>query len=134
MGSASPKKTTRVKLPTALRAALLDEVRSTCPYCGAAGVRKLEDPQVAPVLNRIGIPCLVEADVPISSQNPHSFFDTVMIRRFLVKRGLKTRESLIAENYATQPIAAENIRRIIKFPDSKFIRLTGCDKWDPALT
>lgn len=36
------KKPPRVQLPAALKSALLDEVRSTCPSCGTAGVSKLE--------------------------------------------------------------------------------------------
>jgi hypothetical protein len=91
------------------------------------------NPRVAPILNRIGVPCLVEADVPIASLEIHSYLDSKVARRFLVKRGLKTIESIDHEDRAKQPIPAGNIRRIIRFPERDFIRLTRCDKWTPPL-
>ena len=36
-------------------------------------------------------------------------------------------------DYATEPILAKNIRRMIQFPDPDFLALTDCDEWKPPL-
>lgn len=86
-----------------------------------------------PKLGQIGTPCLVEADVPIASLNEHSFLDTIIARRYLKRRGFRTRESVDGENYAKHPIPAAAIRRIIRFPSRDFVRLTRCDRWETPL-
>jgi hypothetical protein len=86
-----------------------------------------------PKLGQIGTPCLVEADVPITILNEHSFLDTIIARRYLKRRGFRTRESVDGENYAKHPIPAAAIRRIIRFPSRDFVRLTRCDRWQTPL-
>ena len=91
------------------------------------------DGVVDPKLGRIGTPCIVEADVPFAGLNEHSFLDTIIARRYLRRRGFRTRESVDAENYATHPISAASITRIIRFPSRDFVRLTRCDRWQTPL-
>jgi hypothetical protein len=76
---------------------------------------------------------LVEADVPIASFRPYTFLEVHLYRQFLVNRGLQTVESLHHEDKAIRPVAAENIRRIIRFPEPEFMALTGCGGWTPPL-
>lgn len=92
------------------------------------------DPLSGPILKRIGVPCIVEAYVPIASLAEHGGLDFKMIRRYLVNRGLDTCEPLDHEDRAKQAIPPENVARIIEFPDSEFIQLTRCDLWEPKLT
>ena len=84
------------------------------------------------VLMSIGTPCLIEAEVPISSLSLIFFADKVA-RRYLVNRGLETSESIEHEDRSLLPIPPENILRVIEFGHDDFIRLTGCDQWHPSL-
>ena len=59
-----------------------------------------------------------------------SFWLSKLIRRFLINRGLETSENIHIEDYIVEPIPSQNINRIIKFPESDFLRLTGCDAWN----
>jgi hypothetical protein len=82
-----------------------------------------------PLLAGIGTPCLVEAEVPISSLRGPSFLDMKVARQFLIWNGLKTRETVLHEDCAIRPLKATSISRVIEFPDPDFIALTGCDSW-----
>jgi hypothetical protein len=91
------------------------------------------DPITGPVLKSLGLPCLVEADVPISSLAKHAFLEIHIYRQFLINRGLETVECIHHENRAVQPVPARNVRRIIRFPEPDFVALTQCDLWTPPL-
>ena len=88
-----------------------------------------DDRVTSPVLRRIGTPRLVEADVPIASLRPHGNLETIVYRRFLISRGYCTKESTDYEDYILNPLSAENVRRVISFPDPDFYSLTNCDEW-----
>ncbi|HEU5375813.1 MAG TPA: hypothetical protein VFV38_10270 [Ktedonobacteraceae bacterium] len=92
-----------------------------------------DDPATGPVLAKIGIPCIIEALVPLISLPSRSWLDSKLILRFLISRGFETEEDLDHEDYSKSPIPAENIVRIIRFPDADFVSLTGCSKWKPLL-
>ena len=77
-----------------------------------------------PILASLGVPCLVEADVPIATLRGPSFLDVKTVSQFLLRRGFPTTEALEHEDYATQPVPAGSIRRVIQFPDSEFVALT----------
>ena len=87
-----------------------------------------------PLLAGIGTPCLVEAEVPISSLRGPSFLDMKVARQFLIWNGLQTSEPVLHTDCAIQPLPARSILRIIEFPDSDFVALTGCDTWQKQLT
>jgi hypothetical protein len=91
------------------------------------------NPITGPVLTKIGVPCIIEAHVPIESLPCHSGLETKLIRRFLVSRGYETVEELDHEDRSENPIPSGNIIRIIRFPDGDFISLTECNKWKPPL-
>lgn len=91
------------------------------------------DPISGPALTKIGIPCIIEALVPLQSLHFYSYLEKKLIRRFLVSRGFKTSEELNHEDCAKQPIPPRNIIRIISFPDADFIYLTKCNQWEPQL-
>lgn len=91
------------------------------------------DPITGPVLARIGIPCIIEALVPIENFPRYSWLETKLVLRFLVSRGFETEEDLSHEDRTEAPIQAENIIRVIRFPEADFISLTGCSKWKSPL-
>lgn len=92
-----------------------------------------KDPATGPALKSFGVPCLVEADVPIASLAHHSFLEIHFYRQFLINRGLETVEDIHHESCAVQPVPARNVRRIIRFPALDFVALTQCDLWVPPL-
>jgi hypothetical protein len=88
-----------------------------------------QDPERGPVLERLGTPCLVEADVPIASLRGPSFLDMKAVDQFLKTRGAPTNEPLEHEDYALRAIPAQHIRRVIQFPEPDFVSLTRCNTW-----
>jgi hypothetical protein len=92
-----------------------------------------DDPIIGPVLAKIGVPCIIEALVPLENLPFHSGFETRLILRFLINRGFRTKKDLNHEDRCESPLPAENIIRIIRFPDADFVSLTGCSKWKPRL-
>lgn len=90
-------------------------------------------PETGDALERIGIPCLIEAEVPISSLEPHGGLDFKIIRRYLIHRGFETREPVDHEDRIKKKLPAASIRRIIRHPDLEFVALTGCDEWADGL-
>jgi hypothetical protein len=88
-----------------------------------------EHPLRGPLLARLGTPCLVEANVPITNLRGPGFLDIKIARQFLIWNGLQTTETVDHEDCAVRPLTAANILRIIEFPDRDFITLTGCDNW-----
>lgn len=92
-----------------------------------------DDPITGPALAKIGVPCIIEALVPIESLPRHSWLESKLIGRFLVSRGFETVEEFDHEDRAISPIPARNISRIIRFPEAEFISLTGCNEWKSPL-
>lgn len=92
-----------------------------------------DDPVTAPVLARIGVPCLVEAAVPLAGLSPHSFLEEHLVRRFLLNRGHHTMECCDHEDRCLVPLPAHCILRIIEHPTEEFCTLTGCSSWKPPL-
>jgi hypothetical protein len=92
-----------------------------------------EHPETGDALERIGIPCLVEAEVPIPSLEPHGGLDFKMIRRYQIHRGFETSEPVDHEDRIKKELPAACIRRIIRHSDPEFVALTGCDEWTDGL-
>jgi hypothetical protein len=91
------------------------------------------DPEIGPLLAKIGTPCLVEADVPIESLRRHSSLDMKIVRQYLKSRGLQTSEPVDHEDCATTAIPVTKIRRIIRLGDPEFETLTKCNTWRKRL-
>jgi hypothetical protein len=112
-------------------------IESLLRYWGGEALYNSHDrhPERGGILANLGVPCLVEADVPIASLRGPSFLDVKAVKQFLAWRGLPTTEPLEHEDHSIRCIPAKNIRRIIQFPDADFITLTCCDTWrSPLLT
>ena len=91
------------------------------------------DPATGPILRRIGIPCVITADVPIASLRPHSYLSINLIRRYFVNRGWATAESIDHEDCAVRAIPASSIIAITMFPEHAFVEMTRCNTWVPQL-
>ena len=87
------------------------------------------DPLTSPAISSIGTPCIIEADVPISLLQKHGNLEKSIYCRYLIGRGYQTTESMDYEDYIVHPIPAENVKRVISFPDPDFCSLTGCSEW-----
>lgn len=86
-----------------------------------------DNPVISPILRRIGTPRLIEADVPIAwlGKSP----DCSIYRRYLVSCGHRSNEPGDFQAYSEHPLPAENVRRIISYPDRDFYSLTSCSEW-----
>jgi hypothetical protein len=91
------------------------------------------DPITGEALRKIGRPCLIEADVPISLFGRITYLGEKVIRRYLFSKGFGTREELEHDDKARGPIPASNILRLVFLGEPAFAALTGCDSWDPPL-
>jgi hypothetical protein len=92
-----------------------------------------DDPVMSSAIRRIGTPSLVEAEVPIALLKSSTGLALNVVRRFLISRGYQTSESVDHADRINRPLPVDCIRRIIQFPDSEFVSLTGCDAWQLPL-
>jgi hypothetical protein len=97
---------------------------------GEALYNSHENDQVtSPAISCVGTPCIVEANVPIASLERHGGLPFKIIRRFLISRGFKTSEPTNHDGQIKHLLPAENIQRVIRYPDPDFLSLTGCSEW-----
>lgn len=87
----------------------------------------------SPALAAIGTPCVVEAAVQIRTLSQYSYVTQRVIERFLWAKDLVDPEPEIPEGYTAAPIEAGSIKRVIRHPDSEFMRLTGCKNWQTPI-
>ncbi len=85
------------------------------------------NPVTSSILRRIGTPRLIEADVPIGSLGKCP--DCAIYRRYLVSCGYRSSEPTDFESYSEHPLPAENVRRVISYPERDFHSLTSCTGW-----
>lgn len=83
----------------------------------------------SPELRRIGTPCIVEAEIPISFLRSQTSLALKLIERKLRCVGRPARRGVDHEGAINVPLPAENIRRLITYPHYEFRRMTGCDRW-----
>lgn len=80
----------------------------------------------------IGRPCLIQADVPISSLRVNANLGETIIKQYLCNRG---GDKAVEEpdSHVFDPIPAASIVRFVFHGDPEFAALTGCDDWKPPL-
>ena len=88
-----------------------------------------DDPVTSAALRTIGVPCVVEALVPLTGLSNIGSLADKIARRYLIARGHRTVEAVNHEGPITVPLDAANIREIWRFPSPEFCRVTGCDGW-----
>lgn len=91
------------------------------------------DTAVAPVLRQLGMPCIVEADVPVAWLSDTLRAVTSIARRDLIHHGETVAEPVRFDAHAVRAIPGECVRAVHRFPDSRFIALSGCDRWHTPL-
>lgn len=92
-----------------------------------------DDPETGMAISTIGLPCIVEALVPLASLGHLGFLPMKVARRYLISRGYHTVEPIDHEGAITHPLPAANIRKVLLFPSPEFIRLTDCDGWSQPI-
>ena len=92
------------------------------------------DPKIGPILRSIGMPCLIEANVPIACLGRHGGLSFKIVRRYLTSLGHYINEPVEHEDRVVCPLAPEFICRVIKFPEPDFLALTGCEGWGDPLS
>lgn len=85
------------------------------------------------VLRKIGVPCIIEADVPILNLCKHSFLTDKLIINFLKNQKYKIKGCPLFESYSEKDILSSNIKNIFLFPSPKFIELSGYNNWNETL-
>jgi hypothetical protein len=88
-----------------------------------------DDPEISPILGGVGIPCVVEAEVPVAALEQDYGLAFSVVRRFLVSRGLRKTEPLQHESRMKRPLMSEAVRKVHRFPGAEFHTLTGCATW-----
>lgn len=92
-----------------------------------------DDVEIGPVLRQIGIPAVVEADVPVADLKSARKVATSIVRSYLKSQGEKVVEPIAAEHYAVRDLSSDCIKRIYEFPSVEFARITGCNSWRTVL-
>jgi len=87
------------------------------------------DEEVAPILRRLGQPCIVEAVVPITGFTHFSLIGEPMYSSYMIARGIRPDRSSGMEGNMKRPIPAGDITRIITHDMLEFEALTGSSKW-----
>jgi hypothetical protein len=92
-----------------------------------------KDLEIGEVLRKIGNPCIIEADIPVSFLSKDSELIDRTVNTFLKNRGYVTNKYCDLETYSQKNISSSNIKKIFQFPDPDFIELSGCKDWDDPL-
>lgn len=87
---------------------------------GECVYRPFEEDPIGRLLETIGTPCIIEADVPIVSMDSHNrrTLRQRLIDRFMVRRNVRTRDQVEEIDHTgaiCRPLPAANVRRIIPF-------------------
>ncbi|MDO6613906.1 hypothetical protein Q4601_20705 [Shewanella sp. 1_MG-2023] len=85
------------------------------------------------VLKNIGIPCVINAIVPMKSIPNARLPWKEVIATFLSSKGFKLDNPTDYEGYSIESITSDNIIDIIEYPTEKFDKLTGCREWSKKI-
>lgn len=86
-------------------------------------------PKTGIILQKIGIPCIVKAIVPMNYLAEYCLPVDNMFRVFLESKGHILDHPTEQEGYSFKSIPSENILKIIKYPSQEFVTLTKCGEW-----
>lgn len=90
-------------------------------------------PTNSKVLQAVGTPSIVEAEVPIASLGRRSALAFKIIRRYLIYRGHRTREPYHHEDRIIQALPPSCVLHVHRFPEPRFLTLSGCQVWRKPL-
>ena len=80
------------------------------------------------LLQRIGIPCVVEAQIPIEYIEVSSF-SLHLLDIYKGEHGISAKNLREFEGYSRNPIPPKLILNVFQFPSAEFVELTGCEVW-----
>lgn len=114
-----------------------DGIRRLLRYWGGEAIYWAHESNaaVAASLQRLGKPCIVEADVPVNLLSTQCTFALARLvsRRDLRHQGETDEEPHPLEGSAEHAISGDCIRAVHRFPDESFVALSGCDTWHVPL-
>lgn len=88
-----------------------------------------DNPVTSAALRTIGVPCVVEADVPIASLGKSGSTSSNIIERYQASHGARRQPGGL-EDRIYRPLPPNSIMGVHRFPGPEFAKLTGCDHWD----
>lgn len=91
------------------------------------------DQEVAPILRRIGRPCLVEAIIPVSSLHPQFGLVEALVKNDLMTSGLLDGIPRGFEGYCDRNLPSQFIQQIWLHPDPEFVKRVRSDLWRTPL-
>lgn len=91
------------------------------------------DPEMGELLRSLGVPCIVEAAVPVADIETFCSVGERLVRCYLHHRRVSTDHSPNMEGFVREALPGFRIRRVIRFGDRDFRRLTRYPRWSRAL-
>lgn len=88
-----------------------------------------DNPASSSALRGIGTPCVVEAEVPVSSLKSPIGLALKIYEQMLRGPGRRAQDRIEHEGAINAPLSAADVRRIIRYPHVDFRELTQCDNW-----
>ena len=88
------------------------------------------DSQTGPLLRRIGVPCIVEAVLPVVDLGNVDAIARKMVDTDLANRGVKDRFGVGHGDRTRKVVPASDIFAVIPFADPRFLAMTSCEGWD----
>jgi hypothetical protein len=91
------------------------------------------DTELGPILRSTGMPCVVEAAIPMSYFQDSLGYETHIVRQFCAWREGRSYDG-VPHDRALGPVPPHMIRRIVTFDDPHFAVLSGCGNYFEPLT
>lgn len=88
-----------------------------------------DDEKTGLILRSLGVPCIVEAAVPISEIRTSFPIEEKFLQVYLHHRSVNTGHDSEMEGYITMNLLPSHISRIIQVHEPEFVQLTSCDTW-----
>jgi hypothetical protein len=92
------------------------------------------DPQIGPVLRKVGTPCIVVAAIPVEDIETYVPIGECLVNIWCRKHNVGTEHAPGFGGHTRKNISAANIVRVVEFSDAEFDVLTGHRQWRNPLT
>jgi hypothetical protein len=84
---------------------------------------------IAPILQKIGTPCIVKASLPLAKYQIFLEVGRILYAAFMGSRGIRTEDGVGTQGYMQSPLSPGQILKTIKYADDEFRTLTDLDTW-----
>jgi hypothetical protein len=92
------------------------------------------DPQIGPVLRKVGTPCIVVVAIPVEDIKTPVPIGECLVNIWCGKCNIRTEHPAAFEGHTRKDNCAANIVRVIEFDNAEFDALTGHRQWRNPLT